>query len=474
MSVMDSETRDGHEQRLARIRDQIRGFFERGEKVRIFHGFSNTTRSEDKDPARLVDVSLMDQVIEINTVERFVVMEPSVTMAQLVEVLAAVGFAPPVVPEFPGITVGGAIMGGAGESSSFRYGCFHESCLEYEVVLADGSVVTASADERRELFDSLPCSYGSIGVLSLVKMRIVPAAAYVELTYHRVDSYSRAVEMLRQLSQSETQFVDGIMYAPDCGVVMTGRFCTERGPRRASFSKWTDDWFYTEARKKIKRPGMVRETIELRDYFFRYDRGIFWMGRYGFEMLGLPFTRLTRGLLIGLIKTQTLYPFMEGARLSQGFVVQDVCLPVGRVEEFMAYNEAELGIFPLWLCPLKSDTRSYLAPAYGRRGDLVMNVGVWGRVEGSYEAVVARNRSLEAEVAKLGGRKVLYAHAYYSPAEFGALYDLERYEAVRRRYGAETVLPTLYDKVTVSRRYEPSVMRGIMAVVRAALTRSSR
>lgn len=41
-------------------------------------------------------------------------------MDALVEATVKHGLVPPVVPEFPGITVGGAYNGTGGESSSFR------------------------------------------------------------------------------------------------------------------------------------------------------------------------------------------------------------------------------------------------------------------------------------------------------------------------------------------------------------------
>ena len=53
-------------------------------------------------------------------------LEPGITMEEMVNYALENGVIPLVVPEFPGISVGGAISGAALESSSFRYGqvCF--------------------------------------------------------------------------------------------------------------------------------------------------------------------------------------------------------------------------------------------------------------------------------------------------------------------------------------------------------------
>ena len=62
------------------------------------------------------------------------------------------GLVAPVITEFPGITVGGAIMGGALESSSIRNQHFADALVALEVVLADGRIVQCSSAENADLF----------------------------------------------------------------------------------------------------------------------------------------------------------------------------------------------------------------------------------------------------------------------------------------------------------------------------------
>jgi hypothetical protein len=72
--------------------------------------------------------------VQGNPAQGFVALvEPRVTMEQLVDTLLPFGLVPPVVPEFKHITVGGSIAGVAGESSSYKYGFFHDTCVSYEV-----------------------------------------------------------------------------------------------------------------------------------------------------------------------------------------------------------------------------------------------------------------------------------------------------------------------------------------------------
>jgi len=57
-------------------------------------------------------------------------------MDKLVNATLPFRLIPPVVPEFPGIIVGGAYAGTAGESSSFKHGLFDATVERIEISLS--------------------------------------------------------------------------------------------------------------------------------------------------------------------------------------------------------------------------------------------------------------------------------------------------------------------------------------------------
>lgn len=154
-----------------------------------------------------------------------------------------------------------------------------------------------------------------------------------------------------------------------------------------------------------------------------------------------------------------MFSFLHNARLSQKFLIQDVCLPENNTVKFMEFVEEKYNIFPLWLCPLKTANEDFMSPNY-LKTELVINVGVWGKLATDYDNYIRLNRELEEMVQKLSGRKVLYAHQYYSKEEFWSIYDIKRYKNLRLKYSAKTVFPNVYDKTTVSVQYKPSIVRG--------------
>ena len=128
-------------------------------------------------------------------------------------------------------------------------------------------------------------------------------------------------------------------------------------------------------------------------------------------------------------------------------VVQDVEVPVERLGEFLTWFDAEVGMRPVWLCPLR--LRGDKAwPTYPLRpGVTYVNVGFWGAVPVGPDAPYApRNRAIEAKVHELDGHKSLYSEAFYDKATFDRLYDGGNLARVKARYDPGGRLTTLYDK----------------------------
>ena len=455
-----------HAEEVEKIRAQVRSFYAAKQKVKIYHGGTNSTRVLEFDPTKVVDVSNLTRVLKVNVKQKYVWVEPNVPMDKLVEETLKFGLIPPVVMEFPGITVGGGIQGGAGESSSFRHGLFHNICFEYEMICGDGQKVIASPEQNKDLYYGTVCSYGSLGVITAVKLRLIPAHRYVRLHYQRVNGFEEMLATIKSQTKTTANFIDGIMFSRDCGVIMSGNFTDDGDLPIATFHRARDEWFYLHTKKLVRRKNTHEELVPLKDYLFRYDRGAFWTGRFAFTLLKVPYTRLTRFLLDFLIKTRTLYRFLHASHLSQRYLVQDVALPIRTTREFLEFVDDKLGIYPLWLCPLKPATKEKLS-ANCVETDFVVSVGVYGEINQDFTSFVRLNKALEHKTAKLGGRKWLYAHSYYSKEEFWRIYDKKYYDKLRIKYGANVVFPDLYEKIIVKKQYQPSILAGFWGLVKS-------
>lgn len=447
----------------------MRLFFVQGTKVKIYRGSTNSTRAQEFKKNARIDICELNRILKVDKEGLYAVVEPNVPMDRLVRETLREGLLPQVVPEFPGITVGGAVQGGAGESSSFKYGLVHETCVEYEIILADGSLVYASNEQNTDLFEGVACSYGTLGVVTAIKIRLLHTQPFVRLSYIPVTSAEESIRVVADVTARGADFVDGILFTKERGVVMSGVLSNKVDLPIVRFSRSWDEWFYIHADTISKRGGVVyEELVPIEDYLFRYDRGAFWMGMYAFRLVHVPFNRVTRFLFDFACHTRELYQSLHNAGISQRYLIQDVALPKKSAASFLSYAGENLGVYPLWFIPLKSGTARLSLnhlPA-----PLIISVGVWGYVGSEYERFVTINQDFEKKISDLGGRKWLYAHQFYTREQFWSIYDDKWYSALREKFRAEKTFPDVYEKTRVFKRYTPSVLRGMLRNLVGSLT----
>lgn len=229
---------DAHNAEVAHIATQVRNFQEASIPFRIYHGSTLSTRESARKRSEIVDTSRLNHVLHFNKEQNTVLVEPNVPMDALVDATLKEGLVPKVVMELPNITVGGGFAGTSGESSSFRYGLFDRGVKGIEVVLGNGKVVWASNEQEnphRDLFFACAGSCGTLGVVTLLEMELIDAKPYVELEYRAVGSLKEAVDVLQEAEQDPTvDYLDGILYSTDTGVIMVGRLQDEPIPGKSA------------------------------------------------------------------------------------------------------------------------------------------------------------------------------------------------------------------------------------------------
>lgn len=401
-------------------------------------GSGHQARALAEDRGTALDVSGLDAVLEVEVASRTSTVEPQVTMRELVQATGRHGLAPAVVPEFPDITVGGAIAGLAAESGSHRHGLFHESLEWLEVVLGSGERLRITESGHPELWAAIPGAYGTLGVVVAARLRLVERRPWVRLEHRRVG----VGEIVERTEPWRHDFVDGICDRGEEVVLTTGDLVDEPYPgepvwRPRSWSEYYCDHVVARA----GRGGA--ETMAYEDYVFRYDRGAFWIGP---SKLGRSF--VSRLLFGGFATASNLYDLRrDKQRLSPGpsrRLVQDCIVPAGRELELVRFLRGATSDL-LWLLPIESRIANLFGLAPGRW----LNVGIYVRLDASPEEALDFNRALERDVHRLGGVKTLHAEVFSSADELAEVYDLAAYDALRRSVGAEGAFPHLFTKLGV-------------------------
>ncbi|GAP88840.2 putative FAD binding domain protein [Rosellinia necatrix] len=480
---------EAHNEAVAAISKRLQEFYARGAAFRVYHGSTNSTRAIHKDADSVVDTSGLNRVLGVDRARKTALVEPNVPMDALVAATLEAGLVPLVVMEFPGITAGGGFSGSAGESSSGRHGPFDATVDEIEIVVPDGAVLRASPRgggggggaasgprRRPDLFWGAASAFGTVGVVTLLEVRLRDAAPYVRLAHYPLASFADAARVLQErVADPAVEFVDGVAFSPAELVVCAGALADHLPPgvKPRRYLGRGDPWFYLDVRRRVmkknKKKGKkgtgtgdaVVDYVPLTDYLFRWDRGGFWVARHAFRYFFTPFNRATRYALDRFMHARVMYHALHASALSDAYVIQDVGVPFAGAADFYAWVDATLGIRPVWLCPIR--VRRGAGDADGDGGDaahglhasfadpdatpeLLLNFGIWGPGPRDPAERLRLNRLLEREVHARGGNKTLYAQAFYTEDEFWRAYDRPAYDAVRRRYHADH-LPSVYDKV---------------------------
>jgi FAD/FMN-containing dehydrogenase len=431
--------------------------------VRLGKTTSNLFRFRDgADPSGRLDVGGLGRVLRVDPETGTAVVQGMTTYEDLVDATLPHGLMPTVVPQLKTITIGGALAGLGIESSSFHAGLAHESILAVEVLTGDGRVLTATADnEHAELFRALPNSYGTLGYALSLTVELTAVRRYVALRhvpFPGAAGPARAAEAIVEIARDRwyagepVDFLDGTVFGRDELYLTLGRFA-DTAPDGRPPSDYTGQRIYY---RSIQRPGGT-DLLDTHDYLWRWDTDWFWCSR----ALGAQHPALRRlwprryrrsDVYRGLVALDRRYRLSERLRRARGLpaeepVIQDVEVPVERLAEFLDAFHAEIGVTPIWLCPVRLRDQAGWSLYPMQPGRLYVNIGFWSAVPlAPGQPMGTHNRRVERLVAELDGHKSLYSTSYYPPEEFERRYNGRAYREVKKRYDSGGRLPDLYQK----------------------------
>ncbi len=410
---------------------------------------SNLFRDREGAAKYKLPVRDFDQVLHVDPAEGWVEVEGMTSYQTLVDATLPYGVMPAVVPQLKSITIGGAVSGIGIESSSFKYGLVHETVLEMEILVGDGRIVHCTPDnEHSDLFFGFPNSYGTLGYILKLKVKTVPVKGYVKLNHIQYCEPEAYFEGLAEWCQQEIDFIDGTVFAPNEHYLTLGTF-TDRAPYTSDYTfekiyyrsprerdtdyltthdylwRWDTDWFWCSKNVGAQNPILRRLFGRSRLNSITYTRIMRWNARWGVT------SRLNR--LLGW-HTES--------------VIQDVDIPIEQAASFLRFFHQEIGIAPIWICPIRRWRSDRQFDLYRLFPDTTyVNFGFWDVLKGRERLPAGYyNRKIERKVSELGGIKSLYSDVYYPPEEFWEIYNRAKYDELKARYDPQGNLEDLYHK----------------------------
>jgi FAD/FMN-containing dehydrogenase len=417
---------------------------------------SNLFRPRGRSPQRL-NVRDFNCVISIDAKHLLAEVEGMTTFEDFVIATLPHGLLPLVVPQLKTITVGGAVSGLGIESSSWKYGLVHEGVKSMEVLLPDGQVVDCRPDNKyKDLFYGLPNSYGTLGYILKLTIKLRPAKPYVRIKHLSFDKPAACFEQLQAICSTgryqdqAVDFVDGVAFGP-------GKLYLTLGFDSAS-APYTSDYTYMDVYYR-SIPKRSEDYLSTHDYIWRWDTDWFWCSKNVYanhrlvrRLLGRK--RLGSATYSRLMRLSDRYPMAQwlqrlgGREGTREAIIQDVEVTIDKAETFLGQFQKQIDIQPVWLCPTKSLTKDWpyaLYPMDPRQ--LYVNFGFWDSVATTHGADSGYyNKKVEALVERLGGMKSLYSSVFYDRETFERKYNYPAYNKLKAAYDPSGQFKGLYEK----------------------------
>ena len=222
---------------------------------------------------------------------------------------------------------------------------------------------------------------------------------------------------------------------------------------------------FLEEKKKQPATSMFYEYLPLRDYFHRHTKAIFWeleeiipFGNHPLYRFLLGWAVPPKVSFLKLTQTEKIKKLYESQH-----IVQDMLVPISKMEQGLEAFDEDYQIYPLWLCPYRAYCYDLLKggshhcflrrpqnPMKGKTYEMFVDLGAYGVPKACKEKkpfdAVAVSMKMEEIVMKLGGFQMLYAISYLDRSQFRQMFDHSHYDQMKTKYDPNSSFPQIFEK----------------------------
>jgi hypothetical protein len=384
-----------------------------------------------------LDLTNFNKVINIDPKNKIAHVQGSISFYDLVNYCLPFNLCPKIVPELRGITIGGAIAGLAVESSSFKYGLFHNTVTEMEILTGNGDIIICSKNNNSDLFYGIVNSYGTLGYILSVKLKLLEVKPYVDVIYFQFNNSETYFKQLYNLCKSGYDFVDGAIFSPTNMVIVIGKYTNLPS---YPIGNTLDNIYYKTIQEKDG------ESFTIKDYLWRWDRDSFWSTNNTI----LEYSWIRKYLGPYILRTDMLLQMRKWIKylglgpINQEEIIQDVGIPFSKCVDFLNWFDKNINIYPIFICPIKSDNGKnplWQLPS----SDMYCDFGFFSSKDiNIYDGYY--NEKIENFLLEVNGRKSLYSKVCYDKPTFEKLYCYT-YNNLKTKYDTNNKFLTLFEKM---------------------------
>jgi hypothetical protein len=415
-----------------------------GKKSRLTHDIGTLFRSANKNSDNYFSIDNLNGIIKFDAENKWIEVGGKTRYYDILKYTLKYNLMPKVVPELSSITVGGAITGISIESSSFKYGWGHDSVIDIDVLTASGEVLFCTENnENKDLFNTIPNSYGTMGYITRAKIELIEAKPYVKLINYKFNDSKSAFEFLNMsVNNKDVDFIDAVAYNSFDIHVILGFMCDIND---TCISQYPKHGVYYKSIKQLRY-----DCLTIYDYIWRWDADMFWgvtdvpilenkwfRRIFGRCLLNTRVLRSLQKIFIGCKSNKKSFPKEK--------IIQDLGVPVENSIEFFNFICTHIDKYPIWICPVvpkKTDT-----PLWNfNQNKIYYDIGVFTRKKVNNNQFYY-NRLLERKLLELNGNKCFYSDTYFTREEFDKVIDPNKYKLMKEKYDPQNQFGDLYEKV---------------------------
>ena len=474
-----------HEKRVSRVIKDMRNSSDSNSKICTNRDpkQSHSVRVQDKTNFKKVKMNDLQCILNLNIKKGTILIEPGVTVGEITKYLLKHNSMLECTLEMEEATLGGLAMATGMTTHSHVCGLIHDTIVAYDIVTAKGKLLhVTKSNQYKDLFDALPWSHGTLGLLVSLELRIVPSKPYVRLvytSYHKqkdyINGYSEAVKSSSSVVVAEGDetkqpfFLETIVFSKNDAVLMEGYLSDgyentnqKKKTTRNNIGSYYKPWFFKHVEKICNNNDnqqQEEEIIPIYDYLMRHDRSMCMTMAYVLPFGNHWLFRYTLGWLLppnmSLLKGSHTEKTREQSARKQ--VYQDVGFPIHQLENMINKSHNMFNIYPLLCYPCKISNRPGFLDI-NRSGisndndesQLFLNLGIYGVpkaiLDGKEFKTVLAVRELEQIIRDIGGFQHTYCDSFQTKEEFTKMFNHTLWAKCRLKYGGDKLFPTIYEK----------------------------
>lgn len=392
-----------------------------------------------------LDLTFLKKVIHLDIKNKIIYVEGLIRFDDLINYTLNYNLLPYVVPELRSLTVGGVISGLGIESSSFKYGLFHHSAIEYEILTGNGDIIIANKKQNVELFNSFPNTYGSIGYILSAKLKLMTVKKYVKtenLIFNNVKEFLYEINKIMNYKKS-IDFLDGIILNKTKFILIKGTMVSNPPSK---LNKYVEKIYVNSVDK------LTTDYMTIKDYIWRYDSNYFFLGANSNTFIQNIFVRKYLG---NLLRSDKLFKIsnniLTNTLLSKTTenIGNDIAVNTTNFIEFFDWYNKTINVYPIWICPYSCSNKSDVF--FKCDHDFEIDFGIGFGVSKNNQYQKDKNyykKIIDAKLYDMKIKKGLYCTTFLSNKQLYELYDpSDKYPKLKKKYDTKNKLFSLSDKI---------------------------